>query len=58
VADEDPGQQRHREGLHQPVHEQRHADAFDMLADFVQAPKSTLTSIGMIITQISSRPAC
>jgi hypothetical protein len=36
LADEDPAQQRHREGLHQPVHEQRHADAFDMLADFVQ----------------------
>jgi hypothetical protein len=31
MADEHPAQQRHREGLHQPVYEQRHADAFDML---------------------------
>jgi hypothetical protein len=53
VADEQPAQEGHRKRLDQPVHEQRDADAAHVLAHLVQAPKSTLTSIGMIITQIS-----
>jgi hypothetical protein len=36
VADEQPGQKRHRERLHQPVHEQRHADAAHVLSHLVQ----------------------
>ena len=36
MPDEDPGKERHAEGLHQPVHEQRDADATDVAANPVQ----------------------
>ena len=54
IADEEGAERRHRERLDRPIDEQCDADAAPMLADFAQSGEVDLTSMGMIISQISA----